>query len=73
LASRSAVVQAEDPVGEEAAVEAEGDQVGADRGQDQPRGVDRLAPVQGQNPPAGRAGEGRDEPAEFGEHEVIKA
>jgi hypothetical protein len=68
-----AVVQAEDPVGEKAAVEAEGDQVGADGGHDEPRGADRLTPVQGQTPPADRAGEGDEEPAEFGEHGVIKA
>ena len=57
-----AVVEAEDPVGEEAAVEAEGDEVGADGGEDEPGGADRLAPMERQHAPAGGAGQG-DEPA----------
>src|SRR5688500_4161368 len=39
----AAVVEAEDAIGEEAAVEAEGDEVGADGCQHQPGGADRLA------------------------------
>ena len=48
----AAVVEAEDAVGEEAAVEAVGDEVGADGGQHQPGGADRLAPVGGRACPS---------------------
>ena len=41
------VVEAEHPVGDEAAVKAVGDEVGAHGGQHQPGGADGLAPVEG--------------------------
>ena len=64
----AAVVEPEDPVGEEAAVEAVGDEVGADGGDHEPGGADGLAAVQGEHAPAGGAGEGDEEPAEIWEH-----
>src|SRR6185312_10016793 len=68
-----AVVETEDPLGEEAAVEAEADEVGPDGGEHEPGGADRLATVQGQDAPGGGAGEGDEEPREFGEHGGNKA
>ena len=58
---RPAVVEGEDPGGEEAAVEAVGDQIAADGGEDQPGGVDGLAAVQGDCPPAECAAEANKE------------
>ena len=54
----------------EAAVEAEGDEVGADGGKDQPGGADGLAAGERQDPPRGGAGEGEQRPEDLGEHEV---
>jgi len=59
----AAVVETEDAIGEKAAVEAEGDEVGPDRGQHQPGGANPLAPSEGEHAPARRADEGDQKPA----------
>ena len=58
----AAVIQLEDAVGEEAAVETEGDEVGADGGKHQPGRADGLPAVQGEHPPTGRAHQGDERP-----------
>ncbi len=64
----SAVVQTQDGIGEETAIETEGDEVGADGGEDEPCRIDGLAAVQGQHTPRGGAGQGDEGPGESGTH-----
>ena len=54
--------RAQHPSGDEQAVEAVGDQVGADRGGDQPDRVDRLAPAQRHDAQRDRAEHGDQQP-----------
>jgi hypothetical protein len=62
--SRAAIVELEDPGGEEPTVESIADQVGTDGGQDQPRGADGFASMEGDDSPGTRAGNTKGQPGE---------
>ena len=61
---RAPVVQAEYALGQEPAVEAVGDEVGADGGEHQPGGADGLAAVEREYGPRGCADETDGDPEE---------
>jgi hypothetical protein len=60
----AAVVEFEHALGEKAAIEAVGDEVGPDGGEDEPGGADSLAAVEGDGAPRDGAGQGEAQPGE---------
>ena len=62
------LVELEDPIGEEAAVDAVRDEIGADGGEHEPGRVDRLAPLEREHTPPGGTRESGEDPADGSEH-----
>jgi hypothetical protein len=62
--SGPAVVHAEHSIGDESAIETVGQEIGADCGEHQPRGTDRLAPVEREGAPRHSSCEGECQPAD---------
>jgi hypothetical protein len=65
----AAVIHTEHPDSEKTAVEAVGEEVGADSREDNPGGVDGLSPVEGQDCPGPSSHQGDHQPSQsFHEH-----